>query len=86
MDPGGIGALIGIGIMAGAFIGLRLCDLYTKRKARQLPRKQAKRLFVVPSVSKEQKQPILVIKRHWKMKDLSLPNSYILHNLTVRKF
>jgi hypothetical protein len=80
MDPAGVGALIGISIMTGVFVGLKLCDLYTKRKQGQ------NRFSPAPHPSKEEKRPFLVMKRHWKMKDLSIPKSYILHNLTIRKF
>ena len=86
MDPAGLGAIIGISIMVGVFAGLKTCDIYKKRKKKQeLQRVQGKR-FLIPSDSKEEIRPILRIKRHWKMKDLKLPHSFILHNLTIRKF
>ena len=86
MDPGGVGAIIGIGIMIGVFAGLKVCDMFKKRKKRQKRQKILSKRIVSPSDSKEEIQPILKIKRHWKMKDLELPKSFILYNLAVRKF
>ncbi len=86
MDPAGLGAIIGMSIMAGVFAGLKVCDIYKKRKKKEeLQRVQGKR-FLIPIASKEEIQPILRVKRHWKMKDLKLPQSFILYNLTIRKF
>lgn len=87
MDPAGLGAIIGMTIMAGVFAGLKVCDIYKKRKQKkEFQRAQGKHSLLPPESKKEEKQPILVMKRQWKMKDLKLPKSYILHNLTVRKF
>jgi hypothetical protein len=87
MDPAGLGAIIGISIMTGVFVGLKMCDIYKKRKrTRPLSRQDAKRCLSQAAQSKEEKRPILVMKRHWKMKDLRLPKSYMLYDLTIRKF
>jgi hypothetical protein len=84
MDPAGVGAIIGISVIASIFLGQRVCDYQTKRKMKQASRNEAHRN---PLASlKEEKQSILVIKRQWKMKDLKLPPSFILHNLSIRKF
>ncbi len=87
MDPGGLGAIIGISVMIGIFSARKICDVYQRYKQkRNLQRIPGKRIIVPQAVSNVEKSPILPMKRHWKMKDLKLPKSYILHNLTIRKF
>jgi hypothetical protein len=84
MDPAGLGAIIGISIIVSIFLGQRVCDYQTNRKIKQASHNEARQ---TPLASlKEEKQPILVSKRQWKMKDLKLPKSFILDNLTIRKF
>ncbi len=84
MDPGGLGAIIGTGIMVCVFGTTKMYDIYKKRKKkRELQRAYGKGLLPQP----KQKNPsVLHIKRHWKMKDLNLPKSYKLHYLSIRKF
>ena len=84
MDPAGVGALIGVSIMVSVCIGFKVCDYQTKKKARQAPQGEPHR--IPKSSFQEEKRSILVIKRQWKMKDLKLPHSYILNNLSIRKF
>jgi len=84
MDPGGLGAIIGTGIMVCVFGTMKMYDIYKKRKKkRELQRAYGKRLLPQPN---QKNPPVLVIKRHWKMKDLNLPKSYKLHYLSIRKF
>jgi hypothetical protein len=81
MDPAGLGAIIGISIMLGGLLGMKLYEMYKKRAANAY----AKRFLVPLRKTTEEKQPILV-KRHWKMKHLAVPKSFKLNHLSVRKF
>lgn len=85
MDAGALGAVIGISVMVGVVVSWKCIDCFKgrKRRKRQLQRNEANRLLTKP---KEEARPILLVKRQWKMKDLKLPKSYVLHHLSVRKF
>ena len=76
MDAGVLGAVIGISVMAGVVLSWKCIDCYKTRKSRKQ--------FRAPL--QEEKQPILVVKRQWKMKDLKLPRSNVVNNLSIRKF
>ncbi len=87
MDPGGLGAIIGTGIMVDVFGTMKMFDIYKKRKKkRELERAHSKRVLIQSSTPKQEKQLTFRVKRHWKMKDLNLPKSYKLYNLSIRKF
>lgn len=87
MDAGALGGIIGISVMVGLVLSWKCIDTYKERKRKkQLLKKEGSRqLLSTPTSLKEEKRPILVIKRQWKMKDLKLPKSYVLHNLSIRK-
>jgi hypothetical protein len=83
IDPAGLGAIIGVSVMSSIFIGMRICDYYAKQKQKQLLRSKAKHT-PIPTPSLQGKKQSM--KRQWKMKDLKLPQSFVLDNLSIRKF
>lgn len=82
MDPGGLGAIIGTGIMACVFGTMKLYDVYKKRKKQ----KEFQRAYSKPVLVQKAIPRILIVKQQWKMKDLNLPKSIKLNNLSIRKF
>jgi len=82
MDPGGLGAIIGAGIMVCVFGTMKVYDIYKKRKRKR----ELEKALIQSSTPKQEKQHTFRVKRHWKMKDLNVPKSYKLHNLSIRKF
>ena len=82
MDPGGLGAIIGTGIMAFVFGTMKLYDVYKKRKKQ----KEFQRAYSKPVLVQKAIPRVLIVKQQWKMKDLNLPKSIKLNNLSIRKF
>lgn len=66
MDPGGAGALIGIGTMLCVVISMKLREVYLKRK---------KNLTTKTPLLPTQKPQVKVLKNHWKMNKLLKPLS-----------
>jgi len=86
IDPAGLGAIIGISVMASIFLGSKLCDYLKHTKMKQGIHSEAKHTPIPTPSLQGKKQSILVMKRQWKMKDLKLPQSFVLDNLSIRKF
>lgn len=76
MDPGGVGALIGIGTMLCGVISMKLREVYLKRKE-----KQSSKTPLLPVQKHSEKLNV----NHWKMnkllKPLSTKRSIPLSNL-----
>jgi hypothetical protein len=64
MDPGGIGALIGVGSLFGVFLCMKLYDFYSKR-----PRRPS---LKTPLIVVKNSKPIMIVRQHSKM-NLILP-------------
>lgn len=67
MDPAGIGALLGFGLLFGCFLLYRICEIYDKRK---------KNIYAPLLQAQNQEKYIgLTIRKpmHWKLKNLNLP-------------
>ena len=67
MDPAGIGALLGFGLLFGCFLLYKICEIYDKRK---------KNLYapLLQQQTQDNKNILLIRKpEHWKIKNLELP-------------
>ncbi len=69
MDPGGIGALIGISIMLGACACMKLYDIFEKKK---------KNSVTTPLLPVQHTEAILINKKHWKVNELFTKKKTIL--------
>ncbi len=64
MDPGGVGALIGVGGLFSIFLCMKLYDFYSKR-----PRRPT---LKTPLIVVKKPKPLLIVRHHSKM-NLILP-------------
>lgn len=64
MDPGGVGALIGVGVLVGGFFCMKLYDIYSKNPGRPN--------IKTPLIVKVEPKPVTIVRHHSKM-NLILP-------------
>ncbi len=71
MDPAGIGALIGFGLLFVCLLFLRICEIYEKRKKDSLTIP----LLPTPVLNPIKNENILRKNVHWKFNSLPVPKS-----------
>ena len=69
MDAGALGGLIGISVMAGVCVCIRVYDIFQKKNNNTI---------TTPLLPVQQTTPILVNKKHWRVNELFVKKKTIL--------
>lgn len=77
MDPAGIGALLGLGLLFGCFLLVRICEIYDKRKKKMYAALLQQQTTTDTHIGLYIRKPA-----HWKVQNLGLPKAVLLSSLS----